>query len=104
MTTRTTRSPRRRTVVALAVVLSILGVFVMRLVDIQGVNAGEHIDDSLRIAMGGKTTLYGTRGSIVDENGNVLAGSLLTYRPQADPCNVGPSEASGASGEACDVE
>ena len=33
MTTRATRGPRRRTVVALAVILAVLGAFVVRLVD-----------------------------------------------------------------------
>ena len=46
MTTRATRSPRRRTVVALAIVLAVLSAFVVRLVDIQGVSAREHVDDS----------------------------------------------------------
>lgn len=104
MTTRSTRTPRRRTVIALAVVLAVLVAFVVRLVDIQVVNAGEHIDDSLRIAMGGKTTLYGTRGSIVDENGNVLAGSILTYDAELDPSNVGPIERKDAAGDEVEVD
>ncbi|MDF2492583.1 MAG: cell division protein FtsI [Microbacterium sp.] len=69
MTTRATRSPRRRTVVALAVVLAVLVVFVVRLVDIQVVSADEHVDDSLAMGIGAKSELYGTRGSIVDTNG-----------------------------------
>ena len=56
MVTRATRSPRRRTVVALAVVLAVLAGFIVRLVDIQVVNAGEHIADSLRHALGGSQT------------------------------------------------
>ena len=54
MTTRATRSPRRRTVVALALVLVILAAFVVRLVDIQVVNANDHIDDSQTFATGAK--------------------------------------------------
>ena len=46
MTTRSTRSPRRRTVIALAVVLAVLAGFIVRLVDIQVVNADTHIADS----------------------------------------------------------
>ncbi|MGN6218000.1 MAG: peptidoglycan D,D-transpeptidase FtsI family protein [Microbacterium sp.] len=85
MTTRSTRSPRRRTVVALGVVLAVLAGFVVRLVDIQVVNADEHVKDSLNVAFAGKEELYGTRGSIVDTNGQVLAGSILQYDCQLDP-------------------
>jgi cell division protein FtsI (penicillin-binding protein 3) len=85
MVTRATRSPRRRTVIALAVVLAVLAGFIVRLVDIQVVNANEHIEDSLANALGGSQTLYGTRGSIVDETGQTLAGSVLEYDCQLDP-------------------
>ena len=85
MTTRSTRSPRRRTVVALAVVLAVLAGFMVRLVDIQVVNADDHVADSLEIALRGSQTLYGTRGQIVDETGQTLAGSILEYDCQLDP-------------------
>jgi cell division protein FtsI (penicillin-binding protein 3) len=85
MTTRSTRSPRRRTVVALAVVLAVLAGFIVRLVDIQVVNADEHIEDSLDRAFAGEQVLYGTRGPIVDETGQTLAGSILRYDCQLDP-------------------
>lgn len=95
MTTHSTRSPRRRTVVALAVVLAILAGFIVRLVDIQIVNADEHVSDSLSNALGGERTLYGTRGAIVDASGNVLAGSVLTYDGVLDPKNIVGVEAAG---------
>lgn len=85
MTTRATRSPRRRTVVALAVVLAVLAGFIVRLVDIQVVNAEEHVSDSMEVALGQSRTLYGARGSIVDETGQALAGSILQYDCQLDP-------------------
>jgi cell division protein FtsI (penicillin-binding protein 3) len=85
MTTRSTRSPRRRTVVALAVVLAVLAGFIVRLVDIQVVNADEHIADSMEVALGDSRTLYGSRGTIVDETGQALAGSVLQYDCQLDP-------------------
>src|SRR5690606_5843759 len=86
MTTRATRGPRRRTVVALAVILAVLSAFVVRLVDIQVVSANEHIDDSLQVGQLGSTeTIYGDRGSIVDENGVVLASSVNVYDAQLDP-------------------
>lgn len=85
MTTRATRSPRRRTVVALAVVLGILAAFVIRLVDIQVVNANDHIADSREYATGATVTLYGARGEIVDTNGSILATSTLLYDVGIDP-------------------
>ena len=85
MTTRATRSPRRRTVVALAVVLAVLAAFVVRLVDIQVVNANDHINDSQSFATGAKQPLYGARGEIVDTDGTVLASSTLRYDVQIDP-------------------
>jgi cell division protein FtsI (penicillin-binding protein 3) len=85
MTTRSTRSPRRRTVVALAVVLAVLSGFVVRLVDIQVVNADEHITQSMDKALAAERVLYGTRGEIVDADGSTLAGSVLRYDCQLDP-------------------
>ncbi|MCK6064981.1 MULTISPECIES: peptidoglycan D,D-transpeptidase FtsI family protein [Microbacterium] len=103
MTTRSTRSPRRRTVVALAVVLAVLVGFVVRLVDIQVVNAGEHIEDSLSLGFAAERTLYGTRGTIVDEQGATLAGSILLYDAQLDPSNVNGIRREGPDGERIEV-
>ena len=99
MTTRSTRSPRRRTVVALAVVLAVLAGFIVRLVDIQVVNADDHIADSMEVALGASRTLYGTRGEIVDETGQTLAGSILLYDGVLDPKNVGPLTREDEDGE-----
>lgn len=88
MTTRATRSPRRRTVIALGVVLVILSVFIVRLVDIQVVRADQNVQDALKLSMGGSQPLYGTRGEIVDENGQPLADSILLYDAQVSPVNV----------------
>lgn len=95
MTTRSTRSPRRRTVVALAVVLAVLAAFIVRLVDIQVVNAKEHIADSMTNALGSSQRIYGTRGAIVDETGQTLAGSILLYDSALDPRNIAGYEAKG---------
>lgn len=92
MTGRSTRSPRRRTVVAMVVVLAVIGAFVIRLVDIQVVNAKEHIAQSLELGLSGSQKTYGTRGAIVDENGETLAGSIVLYDAQLDPSLVGPVE------------
>jgi cell division protein FtsI (penicillin-binding protein 3) len=88
MTTRSTRSPRRRTVVALAVVLIVLATFVVRLVDIQVVNAKENIDNAMSFGLAGSQVLSGTRGSIVDANGDPLASSVVDYNCQFTPVNV----------------
>lgn len=87
MTTRATRSPRRRTVVALAVVLAVLAGFVVRLVDIQVVNADDHRTNSL-VGSGSTSTVYGARGTIVDETGALLADNLVQYDAAIDPYNV----------------
>ncbi|WP_375384559.1 peptidoglycan D,D-transpeptidase FtsI family protein [uncultured Microbacterium sp.] len=88
MTTRATRSPRRRTVIALAVVLAVLAGFIVRLVDIQVVNADENMAQAQSYSLGASRALYGTRGSIVDETGQTLAGSVLQYDAQLSPSNA----------------
>ncbi|MFS0867710.1 peptidoglycan D,D-transpeptidase FtsI family protein [Microbacterium sp. 179-B 1A2 NHS] len=85
MTTRATRSPRRRTVVALAVVLVVLIAFVIRLIDIQIVNADQHVSDARDKGMEVTSRLAGTRGEIVDANGTPLASSILLYDAKLDP-------------------
>ncbi|MEW1962110.1 penicillin-binding protein 2 [Microbacterium sp. NPDC077644] len=86
MTTRATRGPRRRTVVALAVILIVLSAFVVRLVDIQVVSASDHVEDSLQVGQLGSTdTIHGDRGSIVDQNGIALASSVKVYDAQLSP-------------------
>jgi cell division protein FtsI (penicillin-binding protein 3) len=84
MTTRATRGPRRRTVVALAVILAVLGAFVVRLVDIQVVSADEHVSDSQGY-LGHGETISGQRGTIVDSGGAVLASSVLVYDAELSP-------------------
>ncbi|WP_309069454.1 penicillin-binding protein 2 [Microbacterium sp.] len=81
------RSSRRRTMVAAAVVLTVLGGFVVRLVDIQVVHAEEHRADSVS-KMAGSEKLFGTRGTIVDEHGVVLASSTMRYDVNIDPTLV----------------
>lgn len=84
MTTRATRTPRRRTVVALAVILAILAAFIVRLVDIQIVRADDHVAQSLEFIAHG-TAIPGERGSIVDADGTVLAESVTVYDWNVDP-------------------
>lgn len=84
---------------ALAVVLAVLSGFLVRLVDIQVVNADEHIAQSMDKALGASRTLYGTRGQIVDENGQTLAGSILLYDCQLDPLLITQIDTSIAAGK-----
>jgi cell division protein FtsI (penicillin-binding protein 3) len=93
-----TRSPRRRTVVALAVVLIVLCAFVIRLVDIQVVNARENVDAAVEHGLGVTQTIAGTRGAIVDASGRPLAASILTYTCQYDPSNVRDISRTAADG------
>lgn len=85
MTTTLSRSPRRRTVAALLVVLIVLIAFVVRLLDIQVVNAREHVDDSLAMGLQNSRVEYASRGTIVDEHGVTLASSIHRYDVQVDP-------------------
>ncbi|QNO36505.1 penicillin-binding protein 2 [Protaetiibacter sp. SSC-01] len=80
------RRSRRRLAVAVLAVFAIVAVFSIRLVDIQLVRA-----DTYREAAGSNyysATLWGTRGSIVDANGTVLATSVDRFNITAAPINV----------------
>ncbi len=89
MTTRATRSPRRRTVVALGVILAVLAGFLVRLVDIQVVNAQAHVAESLEVGnLEASRVLHGNRGAIVDESGVALATSVMLYDAQLDPMTI----------------
>ncbi len=86
MTTKATRSPRRRTVTAMLIVLAMVGVFIVRLVDIQVVNASAHIAEAHATdRLGVERTLPGVRGSIIDAQGTALASSVVVYDAQLDP-------------------
>lgn len=86
MTTRVTRSSRRRTVVAFMVVLAMTGVFVVRLIDIQVVSASAHLAEAhANDRLGVERTVPGVRGPILDASGTVLAASVIVYDAQLDP-------------------
>lgn len=78
---------RRRLTLAIFITLAIVAAFLIRLVDIQVVQA-----DQLNKASSTKrdvtTTVYAPRGSIVDTNGVVLADSVTRYDIIAAPVNV----------------
>lgn len=77
------RGSRRRLSVAVLAVFAVLVVFSVRLVDIQVVRA----DDLSTIAVDNfrTVTTWGTRGSIVDANGTVLATSVDRFNITASP-------------------
>ena len=82
------RRSRRRLAVAVLGVFAIVAVFSVRLVDIQVVRA-----ETYRTVAGSNymtSTLWGTRGSIVDSNGTVLATSVDRFNITAAPVNVDP--------------
>lgn len=86
MTTRATRSQRRRTVVALAVILTVLSAFVFRLVDIQVVHADDHVAEGVNTGnLGSTQVIAGARGDITDATGTVLASSVLVYDAELSP-------------------
>ncbi|MDQ4212956.1 penicillin-binding protein 2 [Microbacterium capsulatum] len=85
MTTRATRTPRRRTVIVLAVILAVICGFLVRLVDIQVVSAAANVKESIDTGLGTTREIDGARGRIVDSNGTVLAESQLVYDITMDP-------------------
>lgn len=103
MSKRAERSPRRRSVVALLAVVAVLAGFVLRLVDIQVVNAGEHVGDAQAMGLAGERVLYGNRGSIVDADGTVLASSTQLYDAQIDPLLATTMERKTADGEGKEI-
>ncbi|WP_349904680.1 peptidoglycan D,D-transpeptidase FtsI family protein [Parafrigoribacterium humi] len=78
---------RRRLALAMLLTFLIVAGFVVRLVDIQVVQADQLNKDSFdkrAIAV----TNYAARGSIVDDKGTVLAASVMRYDITASPRNV----------------
>ncbi len=73
--------------IALIATFALVGMFVVKLVDIQLVSA-----DELNKQSSGKrsiaVTTYAPRGSIVDANGTVLADSVTRYDITASPSNI----------------
>ncbi|PWC07837.1 penicillin-binding protein 2 [Mycetocola zhujimingii] len=80
-------STRRRVAAAIVCVIAIVGVFVVRLVDIQVVRANQLVGDSLA-KTSSEGTIYAPRGSIVDTNGTTLAGSVTLFDVTISPKDV----------------
>ncbi|QEO13194.1 penicillin-binding protein 2 [Agromyces intestinalis] len=75
---RTAKHPMRRIIVTALVLVAMVGLFIVRLVDIQVVRAAELNEDALDIRSRTEQ-VFGTRGEIVDANGVVLADSVMRY-------------------------
>ena len=80
------RRSRRRLALAIVIVFAIVGVFAVRLVDIQLVRADQLTSDALS-KRSVKTPNYAARGDIVDTNGVVLADSVNRYDVTVSPAN-----------------
>lgn len=78
---------RRMVAVALAIVV-VVGAFFVRLVDIQVVRAAELSEESTEFRTQ-TTTLWGSRGDIVDRTGQALAHNADRYDVTASPMHVG---------------
>ncbi|GHF10169.1 peptidoglycan D,D-transpeptidase FtsI family protein [Pseudolysinimonas yzui] len=82
------RLSARRMALTLFAVFAIVGVFVVKLVDIQVVRAGE-LTAAAEARRSMSLTVWGSRGEIVDANGTVLADSVDRFDITASPKNVG---------------
>ncbi|MEF2977873.1 peptidoglycan D,D-transpeptidase FtsI family protein [Subtercola sp. YIM 133946] len=81
------RSTRNRIAVSILVITAIVAVLVVRLVDIQVVQAdslNQQAYDTLSVPQ----SIYGPRGDIVDANGVVLATTVIRYTVTASPVDV----------------
>ncbi|HEU0181091.1 MAG TPA: penicillin-binding protein 2 [Agromyces mariniharenae] len=87
----TSRHPMRRILLAAVVLVALVGVFVVRLVDLQVVRAAE-LSEEAEGRRSTSVTVYGSRGDIVDRNGIVLADTVMRYDIAVSPknANAGP--------------
>ncbi|WP_139417321.1 penicillin-binding transpeptidase domain-containing protein [Agromyces laixinhei] len=88
---RTSRHPMRRILLSAAVLVALVGVFVVRLVDIQIVRAAE-LNEQAQEARSEPVTVYGARGDIVDANGKVLADTVMRYDIVLSPKQASKAE------------
>lgn len=82
--TKTIRSRRLRYSVVIIAVIALVAVFVIRLVDIQVVQAAD-LNEQSKAKRSIPVTIYGTRGEIVDRNGVELADSVNRYNITTAP-------------------
>lgn len=82
--TKTIRNRRLRYSVVVVAVIALVAVFVIRLVDIQVVQAAA-LNDASKEKRSIPVTLYGTRGAITDDTGTELADSVIRYNITTAP-------------------
>ncbi|GAA2465362.1 peptidoglycan D,D-transpeptidase FtsI family protein [Agromyces soli] len=88
----TSRYPMRRVIVAGALLIAFVAVFVVKLVEIQVVRADEYNAEAEQVRSDSRT-VYGARGDIVDRNGTVLADSVMRYDITLSPKQAKAREA-----------
>lgn len=81
------RLTARRLALTLFAVFAVVGIFVVKLVDIQVVRAGE-LTAAAEARRSSEVTVWGDRGEIVDANGTVLADSVNRFDITASPTNL----------------
>lgn len=96
------RLTARRLALTLFAVFAVVGVFVVKLVDIQVVRAGE-LTAAAEARRSSQVTVWGQRGEIVDANGTVLADSVDRFDITASPKNVGETTKITEDGERVEV-
>ena len=84
-------SQRRRMLTSMLILVAVIGVFVVKLIDIQVVRADELNTEAVERRSSVIAT-YGERGDIVDANGALLATSVMRYDIVASPKNAGDFE------------
>lgn len=76
-----------RTFLVMAVVVALVGLFVVRLVDIQVIRAAALTQDSVN-KRSIPATVFSKRGQITDKDGTVLADSVMRYNVTVSPKNA----------------
>ena len=85
---RISRHPMRRILAAGVVLVALVGVFLVRLVDIQVVRASALNEQADEVRSTAPIPVFGARGDIVDRNGTVLADSVMRYDVALSPKNA----------------
>ncbi|GAA1524976.1 cell division protein FtsI (penicillin-binding protein 3) [Agromyces terreus] len=80
--------PMRRILAAGVILVVLVGVFVVRLVDIQIVRASALNAQAEEVRSTAPIPVYGARGDILDRNGTVLADSVMRYDVALSPKNA----------------
>ncbi len=89
---------RRWRMASFVIILTLFGAaFVLKLVDVQVLRANA-ISAEAAQRRSNETTLYGTRGEIVDRNGTVLASSVVKYDITVSPKNARDFDRKNADG------